>query len=273
MKFCMMSYTLARRPDLFSVRGMLELTRELNLDAVDLVTLHDTPARELKKMMDDDGLTVACHTFMADLTASEAHNRQQGIDAIKQGIEHAVILGTDKVMIPTPGKAGQPREVTRKNIITGLQAVAEFAHQAAVTLTVENFPGADSPFVIADDVLEAIREVPGMALTFDNGNVLTGGEDPAESFLRCANHVVHAHFKDWRIMDPDMGLHGLDGRWYQGDLIGEGIVDQVSCLKAMEQAGYSGYIDIEYEGNDYTPADATRKAVAYLREQLTQTVS
>jgi len=268
MKFCMMSYTMARRPDLFSVKGMLDLTCELGLEGIDFVTLHDTPAAELKRLADDYGLTVACHTFMADLTSSDASERQPGIDAVKQGIENAVILGTDRVMIPTPGKMGQPREVTRRNIIAALQSVAEFAQQAGVTLTVENFPGANSPFVIADDVLEAIREVPGMGLTFDNGNVFTGGEDPAQSFQRCATHVVHAHFKDWHLADENTGFLCLDGRYYRGGLIGEGIVDQVSCLKAMQQAGYQDFINIEYEGNLYTPAEATRKALEYLREQL-----
>lgn len=268
MKFSMMSYTMARRPDLFSVQGMLELTRELGLDGIDYVTLHGMPAAELKRMADDFGIPVVCHTFMADLTASEVAARQPGIDAVKQGIENAVTLGTTRTMIPTPGKPDQPREVTRRNIITALQSVADFAAQAGVTLTVENFPGATSPFVIADDVLQAVREVPGMALTFDNGNVFTGGEDPADSFRRCAEHVVHAHFKDWHLADAGVGVHGLDGRWYRGGLIGEGIVDQLSCLKAMEEAGYAGYVNIEYEGDAYTPAEATTRALAYLREQL-----
>lgn len=268
MKFSMMSYTMARRPDLFSVRGMLELTRELALDGIDFVTLHEMPAPELKSLVDDFGIPVVCHTFMADLTASDPRERQAGLDAVKQGIENAVALGTTRTMIPTPGKMGQSREVTRRNIIAGLQDVADFARQAGVTLTVENFPGAGSPFVIADDVLEAIREVPGMGLTFDNGNVFTGGEDPADSFRRCAGHVVHAHFKDWHIAEPDAGLLGLDGRWYRGGLIGEGLVDQGSCLKAMCDAGYDGYINIEYEGDVYTPAEATRKALAWLREKL-----
>ena len=61
---------------------------------------------------------------------------------------------------------------------------------------------------------------------------------------------------------------GLDGRCYRGGLIGEGVVDQRSCLAAMKQAGYDGFIDIEYEGDSYTPDEATRQAVAYLSEML-----
>ena len=49
-------------------------------------------------------------------------------------------------------------------------------------------------------------------------------------------------------------------------MIGEGVLDHRSCLEAMHQAGYRGYINIEYEGNDYAPEEATRRATAYLRE-------
>jgi len=264
MKLCMMSYTMARRPDLFSVRGTLELTKELGLTGIDWCGLHDHSPQELRRMTDDFGLTVACYTAGADLNHSDAAGRQPGVDAVKHSVEIAVELGTDKIMIPSPGRPDVPREVTRRRYIAGLQIASDFARQAGVTITVENFPGAFSPFVIADDMLEAVREVPGLRITFDNGNAGTG-EDPAGSFTRCAEHVVHAHFKDWELLPEGEGMRGLDGRYYRGDLIGEGIIDQPSCVKAMQLAGYTGFINIEYEGNRYTPEEATRQAAAYLR--------
>jgi sugar phosphate isomerase/epimerase len=171
-------------------------------------------------------------------------------------------------MIPVQGKPDVPREESRRNIIAGLQALVGDYSQAGVRLTIENFPGAQSAFVTSSDVLFAVREVPGLYLTFDNGNVLTGGEDPGASFIACAEYVIHAHFKDWSLAAPGEGLAGGDGRFYRGALIGEGIVDQKSCLDAMAAAGYEGYINIEYEGNDYPPAEAVRRATAYLRGLL-----
>jgi sugar phosphate isomerase/epimerase len=141
------------------------------------------------------------------------------------------------------------------------------AKEAGITMTVENFPGADSPFVIAGDFHEAQREVPGLKLTFDNGNAFTG-ENPAESFQLCAADVVHAHFKDWDICTD--GMLGLDGRRYRGALIGEGVLDHKACLAAMEKAGYQGYINIEYEGNKYDPEEATRRATQYLTELMAE---
>ena len=266
MKLSMMSYTMARQAQHFDLQAMLELTRQLDLAGIDFVTLHDVPPDELRKMTDDLGIPVVCHTFFADLNHPDAVARQAGVDACKRGFEAAVTLGAPAVMIPTPGKDGVDRDTSRRNWIAGLEEVAPLAADAGVTLTVENFPGAASPFVVADDVLQAVREVPGLKITYDNGNAASG-EDPAESFARCAQHVVHAHFKDWDVQDePAEGFRPmLDGRYYRSALIGEGSIDHAACLRAMADAGYDGCINIEYEGNDYVPADAVRRAVAYLR--------
>ncbi|MCX7016736.1 MAG: sugar phosphate isomerase/epimerase [Candidatus Sumerlaeota bacterium] len=266
MKLSMMSYTIARQAAAFSLRGMLELTRELNLEAIDFVGLHGAEPKELRRMIDDFGIRCVCHTFFVDLNHDTPAARRPGVEAVKRGVEAAVVLGADKVMIPTANKTGAPREQARRNYMDGLNDCAEFARPAGVTLTVENFPGPGSPFVVSDDVLEGVRKVPGLKITFDSGNVLTGGEDPGESFRRCAEHVVHAHFKDWR-RAPEGGkgiLTGLDGKHYKAALIGEGIVDHAAVLRAMRQGGYRGYINIEYEGDDYSAAEAVRRAARLL---------
>ena len=169
-------------------------------------------------------------------------------------------------MIPTMGIAGMDRNELRKEWIQALKIIDPLAKDTGTILTVENFPGADSPFVIADDFLEALAEVPGLRLTYDNGNAASG-EDPVESFEKCSKYVVHAHFKDWDIQDaPGDGYRlMLDGKYYRPALIGEGAIDQKCCFSALRKAGYKGFINIEYEGDKYRAADAVRKALEYLR--------
>ena len=272
MKLSMMSYTLARqRPkgERLDVPAMCRLTRELRMEGIDFCALHGYKPGEIREIASDHGLTAVCYTFPADINWPDGDRRQAGVDVIRKGIEVASVLGTDKVMLPTPGKSGVPRNQSRRNIIEGLKEAAPFASEAGVRLTVENFPGASSPFVTADDMLEAVREVPGLRLTYDNGNAFTG-EDPAESFRRCAAHVVHAHFKDWVKAAGDEGQRMLNGNRYRPALIGEGVVDQRRCLQAMKEAGYSGFINIEYEGDDYPAAEAVRRAVGYLRRLMAE---
>lgn len=271
MKLSLMSYTFGRtgwfkdNPQK-ALKNMCEVGRELGIDGVDMVTNHGMTAKEVKNILDDNGIKTVCHTFgVPGLKLGSFAERCDTVDAVRVGMEDAVTLGTDKVMLVTGGAADVPRDISRRNYIRGFQECAATARAAGLTMTIENFPGADSPFVISSDVLEAIREVPGLKLTYDNGNILMGGEDPAVSFTRCAEHVAHAHFKDWDSMPPGEGREGLDGRRYQSALIGEGIVDHKSCLAAMKAAGYNGYINIEYENNKYPPDEATRRAARYLQ--------
>ncbi len=271
MKLSVMSYTIARTGwfkdnKIEGMEKICRLARELEIDGIDWVTTYGIDPREVRKAMDDNGLQTACYTFSAGgLNHDSFAQRCAGVDAARVTIETALTLGTDKVMLVTPGKPGVPRDISRRNYIRGLQECAGFARQAGVTITIENFPGADSPFVISSDVQEAFREVPGLKLTYDNGNIALGGEDPAVSFTRCAAHVAHAHFKDWDRMPPGEGREALDGRHYAPALIGEGIIDHQSCLAAMQAAGYTGYINIEYENNKYPADEATRRAAKYLR--------
>jgi sugar phosphate isomerase/epimerase len=225
------------------------------------------PVNDLKKMCDDRGIKIVCSTFGADLNFSDKNSRNPGIEACKKEFETAVILGAPVVMIPTPPKQGLCSAESRKNWIDGLGEVAVLAEDAGLVLTVENFPGVESPFVTASDLLEAIKEVPDLRITFDNGNAFTG-EDPAESFRKCAKYVVHAHFKDWEVFnEPKEGAMPMrKGGFCKPTLIGEGMVGHKSCINEMKKYGYSGYVNIEYEGNKYNSYDGVERAINYLRQ-------
>lgn len=262
MKLSMMTYTMARREG-FTPESCVQLAAELKMDGIDWITTYGRDPLELKKMSHDAGLPVVAHTFFASRMLAGEEN---WLDEIKQSISDAVALEAPIVMIPTASSDSIARDEFRKIWIDALAQIAPLTSEAGIILTVENFPGKDSPFVIADDFLQAVNKVPSLKLTYDNGNA-AGGEDPVESFTRCAKYVVHAHFKDWDISDaPQDGYRQmLDGRYYKPALIGEGNIDHRACLKAMAAAGYDGCINIEYEGNKYLPAEGIRKAVEYLR--------
>ncbi len=268
MKISMMSYTMARGqwgqdPD---VAQLCELTRELGLDAIDWVGTYGHDPDEIRKITSDFGIACACHTFGARLQVADEAERAAAMDVVKEGLENAVRLGTDKVMVVLSGIPGQDREQTRAYAIESLQKVVPMGQEMGVAVSVEHFPGAASPFAISADMNKAIAEVPGLKVTYDNGNVFIGGEEAPDGYTKSKEHVVHAHFKDW-VRDEE-GMEALDGNHYRGALIGEGLVDPWPCLQAMGAGGYEGYINFEYEGREYTPEEAMRKGLPPLLEML-----
>ena len=78
---------------------------------------------------------------------------------------------------------------------------------------------------------------------------------------------MHVHFKDWlRSNTPvENWMEMRDGSFCTPALIGEGVVDSRATLRELETLGYTGYINIEYEGNDKPADKAVQQALGYLR--------
>lgn len=263
MKLSMMTYTMARQGG-YEVEDYVKTAIDLKLDGIDWITTYDRDPKELKMMCDDAGLPIVCHTFfLRKFTSGE----DGWLDEAKKSIEDAVLLGAPVVMIPPcPRVDTEDRNAYRREWIDVLKQIAPLTDDAGIILTVENFPGVKSPFITADDYFEAKAEVPQLKLTYDNGNT-SSGENPVESFRKCADNIAHAHFKDWDIQDePGDGFRQmLDGRYYRAALIGEGDVDTPGCWNAMKEYGYTGYINLEYENNKYEAGEAIKRIVEYLR--------
>ncbi len=266
-QYSMMSYTVARQlpGGKADVTGLCKLTRELGLDAIDFVGLYDTEPKEVRRIADSFGLKIICYTFGADLHGCDAGARAAGLETVRRELEVAQILGTSLVMLPYPAKTGMDRDTLRRQVIEGLKDAVKLGTAAGITLSIEHFPQADSPFVTAKDINEALEQVPELRVTFDNGNCLTGGDDPAAAFLSSRDKIVFAHFKDWRLLPAGAGRGALNGKFYAPELIGRGIINYPSLLKTMRDADYRGYINIEYEGDDIPAPQAIREALDYLR--------
>jgi sugar phosphate isomerase/epimerase len=271
MKISMMTYTMARgrkADEKFDVKALCEFTRELKLEAVDWCGTYGHDPKEIRRTMDDFGLKTVCYTAGCDLNFPTAAERAPGRETFKKMMEIANILGADKIMLPVGGKRDIPREQSFRNYMSGLHEVIGVAEKAGVTVTVENFPSATSPFIVSADVNRAVAELPQLRTTFDNGNVTCGGEPAPDGFKNSAQWVIHSHFKDWTLVPEGSGLKCLDGKCRKGALVGDGTVDQIGCLRAMKEYGYKGYINFEYEGSDLTPRQATIEGVRRMREWM-----
>lgn len=266
MKLSMMSYTMARgkwgkQPDL---RRLCEFTRELGLDGIDFVTTYGVPPRQVRALADDFGLKVVCYTFFAQSRSTERPALDKEQEALKEGIETAQTLGTDLVMLPIVPKNGRTDE---DSIVYGLDFLAsavDLGRKASITVSFEN----RRPIIVAGQVQRALRQVRALKVTFDNGNVLMGGEDPVRAIKAYGREIVHAHFKDWVKADAGGARPETGGVTYTPAVIGTGLVDQKGCIAALKQAGYRGYINIEYDGSAVEPDVAVRRSAAYLQKLL-----
>jgi len=256
----MMTYTLMRQGT-FTPEDCVRVAAKLGMAGIDWVTTYGRDPAELARMSSDAGLTVAAHTFFI-----RTKSDPDPFGSAEKSLDNACILGAPVVMIvPTPFAGVTDPAESRKRWAEILNKVAPLAGARGLAMSVENFPGAASPVVTADDFYDLKAMVPELKLTFDNGNAASG-EDQITSLKRCFKDVVHMHFKDWDIFDAEAEGRKLmrDGRYYAPALIGEGAVDSRATLAALKELNYNGFINIEYEGSKYPADTAVKKALEYL---------
>ncbi len=148
-------------------------------------------------------------------------------------------------------------------IVRGYKAVTEFAKTKGVKTCIENhgFFCQDSARIeaiingVADDNFGALVDI---------GNFLCADEDPAKAVGNVAPYAFHVHAKDFHLKKGTEFVPGegffmtRGGDFLRGAIIGHGVVPVQQCLKILKNAGYNGYVTVEFEG-----VEAARTGVSW----------
>ncbi len=106
----------------------------------------------------------------------------------------------------------------------------------------------------------------GVAVNYDPANlVMVAKDDPVRGVHTLKDYIVHTHAKDGRPLTPPEAVNSRDP-WIELPL-GEGDVDFPGYLKALEEAGYTGFLTIEREVGS-KPAQDIAHAVSYIKKLM-----
>lgn len=238
MNICMMSLMMS---DIvgpgYPVAEIVKIANACGMKAIDWIGLHHTTARELKAVSDAGELPVAAHTMLKEgfIKDDPAY-----FDEFKSSLDDAITLGAKVLMLPPFARLNQTSMADdRSRYLDYFGRALELARQAGVTLTLESTGFTNSPITTADECLELLRQLPGLKLTFDQGNVATA-EDPCQAFLKLREYVVHFHVKDWHVSKHEQPGYELKRNklYYKNALLGKGdmpIRDFWSLTNAAER--------------------------------------
>lgn len=273
MKFSLMTYTVAPHwtGGLQSLEAMGDFAAEVGFAALELSAgnLGDRPAGDFGAICRSRGLAVSCINGGTPMASADDAEFQAGVDQAKRLVDMAVELDCPVVMLlpgPAADAADKPR--ARERVAEGLRIAVDYAAPADITVTLEDFPNALTSYCSIEDLKWMFAAVPGLKLTFDNGNWMIGGDDPLTALKTFEGQIANVHLKDWEA-DPDQRRQLPDGRYFRGGLHGRGFIDHKPILAELVRQGYDGYLAFEYEGPmDHT--EATRQGLAYLRSVLAE---
>jgi len=217
---------------------------------------HDSAyLKDLKKRADDHGVT--CVLIMIDgepqLASESAEVRKSAVEGHKKWVDAAAALGCHSIRVNTAGKYS-PTDT--KAAAEACSALAEYGAKNKINIICENHGGPSSD---PDSLLALIK-----AVGKDNfGTLPDFGNFPKD---RQGKYMIDIYDAIARMMPF---AKGVSAKSYDFDAIGnETKLDFARILKIVTDAGYKGYVGIEYEGNRFPEPQgirATKKLLESLR--------
>jgi len=183
----------------------------------------------------------ACGGNFAD---GDREKRKKQIEHVKLWIEKSAWLGSSVLRVFAGGcPEGTKRDVAEGWVRDGLAECAKLAEKEGVILALENHGGLTSD---AEGTLALVTPLDSawVRLNLDFGN-FTG--DIYEQYRKCAPYAATTHTKV---------------TVQQGDRREK--LDYRKVVRIMRDAGYRGYISIEYEEKE-PPVEGVDRFAAYLR--------
>jgi sugar phosphate isomerase/epimerase len=208
---------------------------------------------ELRKITED--LDVDNVLIMVDgegpLGAGTDAKRQQTIDNHKKWVTAAKFLGCHSIRVNSHGEGANDDEKAA-NCVKGLRALSTFAEDHDINVIVENHGGLSSNGTWMAKVLKDV----GMA---NCGSLPDFGN-------------FHGYDRYQGISDLMPFAKGVSAKSHDFDENGnETKTDYVKAIKLVLDAGYRGYIGVEYEGgklSEHEGIKATKALLLKVRDQL-----
>ncbi len=209
-----------------------------------------------------DALGVANVLIMVDneglLGNPDRTSRHKAVDNHLKWGEAARILGCHAIRVNAFGSG--TREELRANLSDGLGRLAEKTHPMGISVLVENHGLHTSDGRFMADLLKEVGH-PGLGTLPDFGNWCLAVEWGSTQGGACEESYGPEH----GLADFLPLAGGVSAKSYDFD--GEGnetLLPYRRLLQQVKDAGYTGYIGIEYEGNRLSEPEGIRATKALL---------
>lgn len=223
---------------------------------------------DLKQRADDNG--VRSVLIMCDgegeLGDHDEKGRKLAVENHYKWVEAAQFLGCHSIRVNAAG-TGKAEEVA-KAAADGLGRLTDFAKDFNIGVIVENHGGFSSNGIWLSDVMKSVNK-PSCGTLPDFGNFCINRSKPEnsspEAWAKTTCLEEYDRYKGVTELMPF--AKGVSAKTHDFDAEGNCIeTDYVKMLKIVKDAGYTGYIGIEYEGAKDSEDEGIRKTLALLKK-------
>ncbi len=204
---------------------------------------------KLKQHCHMRGMTISGGAIRNDYCQQDQAKVQKDLEHTNTWVDHYAVLGAPAIRIFA---GNQPKDeessVTLKRCAQHCETACAYAAKKGVMLALENHGGVTAK---AEGLLEIVRQVnsPAFGVNFDSGN-FRATDDPYAELVKIAPYAVNAQVK----VDIYPG-----GNHQPTDL--------ARVLNILRDAGYSGWVALEYEAKE-EPLEAIPRYLDELRKLI-----
>lgn len=223
---------------------------------------------ELLKRCKDNGVTN--HLIMIDgegnLGATDDAERKKAVENHYKWVDAAKYLGCRTIRVNAFGKGS--REEVQQAAVDGLGRLGEYGKKAGINIIVENHGSYTSD---GDWLLATIQKVnrKNVGILPDFGNFCVRRDNGQPWGGNCVEEYdKYKAVKAWMPF-----VKGLSAKAIDFDENGNCVeTDYSRMLKIAKEAGFKGYIGIEYEGNKLSEEEGIKKTKELLQRTATAVV-
>jgi sugar phosphate isomerase/epimerase len=208
------------------------------------------------RLVRDAGVEVSSLCRGGMFPAATAAERQTSLDDNRRAVDEAVTLGADVLVLVSGPPLDLDLDAALAMVEEGVHQLAPYAAKAGVRLGIEPF----HPVLMMErSVTVTLAQALDIAVQFDPARVGVVVDvyhvwwDPAlyRQIARASGRIFGFHANDWLSPKPDLLL--------SRGMMGDGPIKIRRIREAVDEAGYTGPIEIEIFNQDTwnTPGDDT----------------
>ena len=236
-----------------------KIARSFEIEAIEYVSIfykdkaqNQAFLNEMKDRADSEGIKSLLIMVDAEGNLGDADEtqRNQAVENHYQWVNAAKFLGCHSIRVNAAGE-GTADEV-KQAAVDGLGKLTEYGAQNEINIIVENHGGYSSNGTWLSDVMRQVNS-PYCGTLPDFGNFkIDEGQfyDPYQGIKELMPFAKGVSAKSY---DFDTSKEGFITMGARNTMDQE--LDYLKLLKIVKEAGYTGYIGIEYEGNILSEMD------------------
>jgi len=200
--------------------------------------------KKVRSLFDENQMSVVSLVRGGFFTGLNQSERDRKVEENKIAIEEAASIGAEMVVLVCGATPGQSLEVSRNQILGGIERILPLAENLNIKLAIEPL---HPMYADTRSAINTMSQANAMAESFNSRHVgvavdvyhVWWDENLKEEVLRCGrqNNLFAFHLCDWRNPTRDL----LNDR----TIMGEGIIQIQEMINLVKEAGFNGFNEVE----------------------------